>query len=58
MHPAQPTDALQSEEVLGPISIPRGSHGIDPFKRTRAEKPGAHSTPGTPIQTLLFLLHF
>jgi hypothetical protein len=22
---------LQAEEVLGPISIPRGSRGVDPF---------------------------
>ena len=42
---------LQAEEALGPISIPRGSRGVDPFQRTsasRAEKPGAYSTPGTP----------
>jgi hypothetical protein len=42
---------LQAEEALGPISIPRGSCGVDPFQRTsasRAEKPGAYSTPGTP----------
>ena len=42
---------LQAEEALGPISIPRGSRGVDPFWRTsasRAEKPGAYSTPGTP----------
>jgi hypothetical protein len=42
---------LQAEEALGPISIPRDSRGVDPFKRTsasRAEKPGAYSTPGTP----------
>ena len=28
IHPAQPTEA---EEALGPISIPRGSRGVDPF---------------------------
>ena len=42
---------LQAEEVLGPISIPRGSRGVDPFSRTSAsmaEKPGAYSTPATP----------
>jgi hypothetical protein len=42
---------LQAEEALGPISIPRGSRGVDPFSRTSAsmaEKPGAYSTPGTP----------
>ena len=42
---------LQVEEALGPISIPRGSHRVDPFQRnsaSRAEKPGAYSTPGTP----------
>jgi hypothetical protein len=22
---------LQAEEALGPISIPQGSHGVDPF---------------------------
>ena len=41
---------LQSEEALDPIYIPRGSRGVDPFQRTsasRAEKPGAYSTPGT-----------
>ena len=41
---------LQAEEALGPISIPRGSRGVGPFKRTsasRTEKPGAYSTPGT-----------
>jgi hypothetical protein len=41
---------LQVEEALGPISIPRGSRGIDPFQRTsasRTEKPGAYYTPGT-----------
>jgi hypothetical protein len=35
----------------GILSIPRGSHGVDTFQRTsasRAEKPGAYSTPGTP----------
>ena len=43
---------LQAEEALGPISIPQGSHGVDPFRRTsasREEKPGAYSTPGTPF---------
>ena len=42
---------LQAEEALGPISIPRGSHRVDPFQRnsaSRAEKPGAYSTPDTP----------
>ena len=42
---------LQTEEALGPISIPRSSRGVDPFQRTSAssaEKPGAYSTPSTP----------
>ena len=42
---------LQAEEALEPISIPRGYHGVDHVKRTsasRAEKPGAFSTPDTP----------
>ena len=41
---------LQAEEALGPIYIPRGSRGVDPFQRTSAtmaEKPGAFSNPGT-----------
>ena len=44
--------SLQAEEALGPISIPRGSRGVGPFERTsasRTEKPGAYSTPGTPL---------
>ena len=42
---------LQAEEALGHIYIPRGSRGVDPFQKTsasRAEKPGAYSTPSTP----------
>jgi hypothetical protein len=42
---------LQAEEALGPISIPRGSRGVDPFQRTsasRAEKPGVYFTLDTP----------
>ena len=31
LHPAQPTDAPSAEEALGPISIPRGSCGVDPL---------------------------
>ena len=31
IHPAQPTDSLQVEEALGPISIPWGSRGVNPF---------------------------
>ena len=50
---------LQAEEALGPISIPQGSHGLGPFKRTsasRTEKPGAYSTSGTPSRNTAF--HF
>jgi hypothetical protein len=48
MHPAQPTDA-----PLSRISSRSHfcSHGVDPFQRTsasRAEKPGAYYTHGTP----------
>jgi hypothetical protein len=42
---------LQPEEALSPISIPRGSSGVDPFQRTnasRAETPGVYSTLDTP----------
>jgi hypothetical protein len=31
IHPAQRRMPLQAEEALGPISIPRGSRGVDPF---------------------------
>jgi hypothetical protein len=46
IHPAQPTDAPSSAEVLGPISIARCSRGVDPFQRTsasRAQNHGAYS---------------
>jgi hypothetical protein len=49
---------LQAEEALGPISIPWGSRGVDPFQRTRVEKPGAYSTPGTPSGRGVSNIHF
>ena len=52
---------LQAEEALGPISILRGSRGVGPFQRTsasRAEKPGAYSTPGTPSGRGAYLQSF
>ena len=49
IHPAQPTDAPSSAEVLGPISIARCCRRVDPFQKTsasRAESLGAYSLGG------------
>ena len=58
MYISRTTDGrpLQAEEALGPISIPRGSLGVDPFQRTsasRAEKPGTPSGRGGYLQSFI-----